>query len=279
MKKRITITLDEKLLKNIDPVIDRLYIRNRSQAIEFLIGKTLGENKTAVILVSGPAEQLKISKNEFRPTVRIKDTSVVELAIKNLRENGFRNIYILGEQPVLSSIFNLIGDGGRYGIKVEFVEDNKNSKGSAQSLKLLKGNIKSTFLVVFGDILFNKMDIKKLWAHHFKQPAIATLMVTNSPLISGGNLTPIKKSPLKVEGNTIIKVYQKQTKPLKELRDSAIVFSSIFVAEPEILEYTGDSLENDIFPQLAEKGFLYSYLSSEGEIHIHNKEDIKFIIL
>ena len=60
MKKRITITLDEKILKNIDPVIDRIYIRNRSQAIEFLIGKTLGENKTAVVLATGPAKNLKI---------------------------------------------------------------------------------------------------------------------------------------------------------------------------------------------------------------------------
>ena len=47
--------------------------------------------------------------------------------------------------------------------------------------------------------------------------------------------------------------------------------------QPEIMEYTGDSLENDIFPILAEKGFLYSYLSSEEEIHIHSKDDAKFV--
>ena len=45
MKERITITLDEKILKNIDSIVDRIYIRNRSQAVEFLIKKTLGENK------------------------------------------------------------------------------------------------------------------------------------------------------------------------------------------------------------------------------------------
>lgn len=276
MKKRVTVTLDEKILKNVDAVVDRIYIRNRSQAVEFLVEKTLGENKTAVILASGPAEGLWINKNEYRPTARIKDTSVIEFAIKNLREAGFKNVYTIGEQPVLTSIFGLVGDGRRYGIKIKFLEE-KNSRGTAMSLRLLKGEIKNTFLTVFSDIIFNRLDIKKLWAHHFKHPAIATLMVTSSPLTQGGSAIPIKKSPLKVEGNTIIKVYPKLTKSIKELRDSAIIFSSIFVAEPEIMEYTGNSLESDIFPLLAEKGFLYSYLSSEEEIHIHSKEDTRFV--
>ena len=276
MKTRLTITLDEKILKNVDSVVDRIYIRNRSQAIEFLVGKTLGENKLAVILATGPSHQLKISKNEYRPTAKIGDTTVIGLAIKNLRENGFRNIFIVGEQPVLASIFNLIGDGGRYGVKIKFVED-ENPPGTAVSLRRLKGEIKNTFLVIFSDIIFNKMDIKNLWNHHFKHPAIATLMVTSSLLTRGGSTVSIKKSPLKVEGNTVVKVYPKLTKPIKELKDSAVIFSSIFVSEPEIMEYAGNWLENDVFPELAEKGFLYSYLSSEEEVHIHTKEDAKFV--
>ena len=276
MKKRLTISIDEKILKNVDSIVDRIYIRNRSQAFEFLVEKTLGENKVAVILATGPSHQLKISKNEYRPTAKIKDTTVIELALKNLKENGFKNIFIVGEQPILASIFNLIGDGGRYGMKIKFIED-ENPPGTAVSLRHLKGEIKSTFLVIFGDIIFNKMDIKNLWSHHFKHPAITTLMVTSSILTRGGSTIPIKKSPLKVEGNTVIKVFPKLTKPLEELRDSAVIFSSIFVTEPEIMEYGGNWLENDVFPKLAEKGFLYSYLSSEEEIHIHSKEDARFV--
>ncbi|MBS3150805.1 hypothetical protein J4443_00290 [Candidatus Woesearchaeota archaeon] len=278
MKERITITLDEKILKNIDSIVDRIYIRNRSQAVEFLIKKTLGENKIAVILATGPAENLKISDTEFRPTAKIGNTSVVEIALKNLRDNGFRTIYIIGEQPVLSSIFNLVGDGSRYGVKIKFVED-ENPTGTASSLRLLKGEIKTTFLIVFGDIIFNKMDINRLWSHHFKQPAIATLMVTTSSLTRGGSSLPIKKSPVMVEGNTVIRVYKKLRRPIKSLKDSSLIFSSMLVAEPEIIEYIGDSLENDIFPQLAEKGYLYSYLSSEEETHIHSKADAKFVKL
>ena len=178
----------------------------------------------------------------------------------------------MGEQPVLTSIFNLIGDGKRYGVFIRYVDEEK-SPGTAESLRLLKDELKGTFLVIFGDIIFNKMDIEKLWKHHFRHKGIATLMVTNSYLISGGEKSPVRKSRVRIEGNVIINSFHKQTKKIKE--DESLIFSSIFVAEPEILHYSGYSLENDVFPKLAEKRFLYSYLSSEGEIHIHSKEDAK----
>ena len=57
--------------------------------------------------------------------------------------------------------------------------------------------------------------------------------------------------------------------------DIYLVFSPIFVAEPQIFDYSGSSLEFDVFPELAEKGLLNGHLSSEKEGHIHSKRDIK----
>ncbi|MBT5423433.1 hypothetical protein HOK76_03005 [archaeon] len=45
MKKKISITISEKTLHDIDNIIDYIYIRNRSQAIELLVNNALGENK------------------------------------------------------------------------------------------------------------------------------------------------------------------------------------------------------------------------------------------
>ena len=50
-KLKISITINEKTLRDIDSIIDSIYIRNRSQAIEHLVKYALGENKTAVILL------------------------------------------------------------------------------------------------------------------------------------------------------------------------------------------------------------------------------------
>lgn len=274
MKKKITITLADKILKNVDSIVDRLYIRNRSQAVEYLIEKTLGEDKTAVILATGPEKELRIGKEEYRITASLGNTSVIESSLRNLRENGFKNIFIVGEQLVLTSVFKKVGDGKRYGVKINFVEDN-DPPGTGESLRLLKGEIKSTFIVIFGDILFNRIDINKLWKHHFRHRGIATIMVTDSSLIKGGAVIPVNKNAVKVEGGIVIRAHQKSKKPIKSTNEPSSVFSAIFVAEPEIFSYTGDWIENDIFPVLAEKQLLYSYISSEGEYHIHSIEDAK----
>jgi NDP-sugar pyrophosphorylase family protein len=278
MKQKVTITLNDKVLKNIDSIVDRLYIRNRSQAVEFLVEKSLGENKTAVIFATGPSERLRVSKDEYRVTARVGNTTVVELAIKNLRENGFKKIFIIGEQAVLTSIFSIVGDGKRYGANVTFVED-KNPPGTAESLRLLKGELKSTFLAIFGDIIFSRMDINKLWKHHFRHRGIATVMVTDSSLVKGGKVIPVKKNALNIEGDMVIKAYQKNKSfSLRNVVEPTFVFSAIFVAEPEIFSYMGDSIENDILPVLADKQLLYGYVSSVGEIHIHTKEDVPIAI-
>lgn len=276
MKQKITITLDEKILKNVDAIVDRIYIRNRSQAIEHLIEESFSKDRKAVILTTGKAKYLEIDKNEYRPTAKIKGTTIIETTLKKLKDTGFKEIFIIGEQTILTAIFSLVRDGKKYGVKLHFIED-EDPPGTAASLRLLKGEIKNTFLVIYGDIVFNSRDIEKIWRHHFKHKGIATLLVSSSHSILGGSKNKIIKSPLKIEGDTIIKVFPKTSKEIKKIEDSSIVFSSIFVAEPEILEYTGHWLENDVFPKLADKNLLYSYLSGEEIIHVHSKGDKKFL--
>mgnify|MGYP001185314162 CR=1 FL=1 len=63
MKNKISITIDIKTLNKVDSIVDNVYIRNRSQAIEHLIDNALGENRTAVILSGGDIEKLRPNKN------------------------------------------------------------------------------------------------------------------------------------------------------------------------------------------------------------------------
>ena len=96
MKSKINISLDEKVLKNVDSIIDRVYVRNRSQAIEHLIENSFGREKVAAILATGPSKYLKIKGGQYRATAKIGNMSVAELAIKNLRSVGFNKIFIVG---------------------------------------------------------------------------------------------------------------------------------------------------------------------------------------
>ena len=121
----------------------------------------------------------------------------------------------------------------------------------------------TNFLVVYGDIIFNKINIEELWNDHIKQNAIATIMLTTSS-------KPSEKGTVRVEGNKVLTFTQKSSKS-----DIYLVFSPIFITDPQIFEYSGISLESNIFPELAEKGLLNGHLSSEKEIHIHSKKDIE----
>ena len=260
-KRKISITINEKTLQDIDSIIDNIYIRNRSQAIEHLIKNSLGENKTAVILLGGKEEHLRLSDNDYRPTAKIRNLTVIELAIKKLRENNFKSIYIVARHNLLTKLFEILKDGSNYGVKISHIEE-KSSNGSADSLRLLKGKINSNFLVVYGDIVFNKINIEELWNDHVKQNSVATIMLTTSS-------KPSEKGTVRVEGNKVLTFTQKLKKS-----DIYLVFSPIFVAEPHIFDYDGASLESDVFPELAEKGLLNGHISSEKEVHIHSKKDL-----
>ena len=261
-KTKISITINEKTLQDIDSIIDNIYIRNRSQAIEHLAKNALGENKTAAILLGGSDENIKISKDEFRPTAKIKNNAVIEFALKKLRENNFKTIFVIARHRLLTRLFDMLKDGTDYGVKISYIEE-KSSNGTADSLRLLKGRINNNFLVVYGDIVFSKINIDELWNDHIKQNAIATIMLTTSS-------KPSEKGTVRVEGNKVLTFAQKPKKS-----DIYLVFSPIFVTDPQIFEYSGSSLEFDVFPELAEKGFLNGHLSSDKEIHIHSKKDLE----
>jgi len=263
MKQKISITLNEKTITEIDSIVDNIYIRNRSQAIEHLVSSALGENKVAVILFGGSEEKLRIGK-EYRITARVRQKSLVEMAVRKLRESEFKTIFLIARRKVLTRVFEILGDGSSYGVKINYSEE-KESRGTSDSLKLLRGKVKSTFLVIYGDIWFSNIHLEELWKHHLKQHSVATLMLTTSA-------EPSHKGTVNMEGSKILSFIQKPKKS-----DVYLVFSPIFAAEPEIMEYEGESLERSVFPQLAEKGILEGHISSQKEIHIHKKDDAKKI--
>ncbi|MFH0979270.1 MAG: sugar phosphate nucleotidyltransferase [Candidatus Woesearchaeota archaeon] len=261
MKAKISITINEKTLKDIDSIIDNIYIRNRSQAIEHLVRISLGENKAGVVLAGGDERLLRLSDGSYRVTAMLKGHSVIERAVKKMRDNGFKTVYVVARHDVLTNVFNLLKDGTEYGVRVNYVEEKK-SLGTAASLRALRGRINSSFLVVYGDVVFDKINVDELWNDHLKHNAITTIMLTTSN-------RPSEKGTVKVEGTKVLEFTQKP-----RASDIYLVFSPIFVASKELLDQPGDSLERDVFPNLALKGLLNGHLSSEKEFHIHNVEDL-----
>ena len=266
MKKKISITISDGIAKRVDTFIDRLFIRNRSQAIESILKNALDKNKIAVILLGGDEEKLKIG-DKYVSEVEIKGIPLIEKQIKKLRENNFREVFIIARKKILEVIFGIMKEGAIYGVHINYLEEEFNSRGSAESVKsALKNRVKDTFLLFFGDIIFDDIKINDLWHTHLKNLNMATLnLITyKDPLIKGEVL---------LEGDKVIEFHEKPKKQISE--NSYLVSSPIYVCEPELLQYPGFSLQENIFPILAKKGLLNGYVSSVAETHIHNKKDLE----
>ncbi len=258
MKEKISITIDERLLKELSSLIDGIRIRNKSQAIEFLIRKSLAEKHTAVILAGGPDEKLKVN-GTYKPLIKIKGKTVIERMVETLRKNKFSEIFIVGRKNVLSEMLKTVGDGSEYGISIQYVEEKEERHGNqdtAKTLNLLKGKIRGTFLGIYCDIFFD-YDLRPPLNFHVKSGDMVTLLLKTSN-------EPIKWGVVEVEGNKIVNFVEKPKKA-----ESYLVYTGIFIAEPEIFSQHGHSLEYEVFPQLAKKGLLSGYICSGKSEHMH----------
>ncbi len=266
MKDKISITINEKILRDIDSVVDNIFIRNRSQAIEYFIKQAMKETKTAVILAGVRGKGLAGSKFPKRYAFKINGQTIIEKQIKKLKDSGFKKIYIVANHNTLTDIFRIIGDCANSDLKIEFI-DEEDQDGAGAALKLLTGKIKTTFLVVQCDVVLDNVDLMELWKQHMEDKMVVTLRVC-------GSITPSNTclfGHVNMEGRKVISYDEK---PAPKRVSSSLFFGGVFVAEPEFFHYPGKSLEYDIFPELAKRRLLGGHITSSAHLHVHTKEDL-----
>lgn len=261
MKEKISITVDSKILRETESLVDGIRIRNKSQAVEFLLRKILSENRNAVILAGGPDEKLMVD-GTLKPLIKVKGKHVIEIIIDQFKKFKFSNIFIVGRKNVLSEIFKIVGDGSSYDVKINFIEERDEkaltTQDSARTLKLLRGKINTTFICTYCDIV-SDYNLEMAWIFHNTNRSVATHLLKTSEV-------PKKWGVVTLNGNKITSFVEKPKKV-----DSYLVYTGIFIAEPEILDAPGNSLEYEIFPVLAETEKLNGYICSGESRHIHEK--------
>jgi len=260
MKERVSITLDAQLINNLNSMVDGVTIANRSQAIEYLVRKSINNLKVAVILCGG--NSMKTENGIFRICAPFFGRTVIEYNIKGLRKSGFGKIYIAGDKLALIEVFKILGNGEAYGLSVEYIEDDPEPKGSMGTLAHVR-KINQTFLVASGDVIFGETNIMSVWNAHLLYKGIATLHVqaTTDEVEKMGVVT--------LEGNLVREFIEKP--PTKKFLTH---YSGFFIAEPEIFSQSGSSLERDVFPCLASRSLLYAHPTSEVIYHFHTKKEL-----
>lgn len=258
MKKKISITVDEEILMRADSLIDRIKIKNRSQAIEQLLRDSLSKSKitTALILVGGSREKLRFGRT-YRPLAKVDGEETMLHNVKVLARHGIRQVVILGSF-LLPEIEKILGDGKDIGMSIKYVDDK--SSGTAGAIKAAKKFVSNDFFVIFGDIYFD-FDLGKMASFHFSHPGLVTMAVTSTKLDKS-------RDRLELEGDKVISFeYVPREK-------THIVNASIFILSHEIFQHMPQkgSMETDVFPKLSADGKIIAYNFSGKWRHIGSEK-------
>ncbi len=136
----------------------------------------------AIITLGGKGTRLEeITKGIPKPLYQIEGVSVLERAIKVLRNQGISNfIFLINFLPELFEIHSkkLVE---KYNILIQSVLENE-PKGEAGSIFDCVENLDKEFLFVNGDIIFD-IDLQRFQNYHFSKKSDLTIMthLTNHP--------------------------------------------------------------------------------------------------
>lgn len=245
-KERLTITMRKDVLVSLDKYIDGDTIRNRSHAIEYIVGRYLGAGiDTCVILASGREDQ------SIKCLRRVENRPVIAYTIELLRQANIRNIIMVINKKC-PDIQKYLGNGSQWKVNIQYVEE-ENPTGTAQSLALVKGMVNNTFLLMYGDILVD-IDVQELVRFHRDMDhVVMTLAVTaaSNPSLFG---------VAELQGNRVYRLIEKPS----QYNKSNLVVSGVAVCDPKLLELLPENCENkylarDILPDLAHRGQIGGY--------------------
>ena len=216
----------------------------------------------AIIMAGGKGTRLRPYTNILpKPLLPVGNKSILDINIKQLALSGVDNIIIavgyLGE-----IIETVIGNGDKYGIKINYVYEDK-PLGTVGGLGLMKNLLEDQFIVMNGDILHD-LDFEHLFQAHIhnkKHVTITTYCQQHK----------LKLGVLEMKGENITKYIEKPT-------NEYIVSLGIYVLDKYIINTYVKEKEYLDFPTLInliiqEKKNISSYMHNGLWIDIGTTEE------
>lgn len=252
--ERVTITIDDSLLHQVDEMVDGHFVKNRSHAIDLLLKKALAGKsiRQAVILAGGPTERLATSSGKsIKPLLEVAGTAVIEHILARLRKFGIDEAFIcLGVQG--QGIESKLKGGMSSGTKIEYLWENSPS-GSAGGLLLAKPAVRDTFVISYADVLYDDLDLADMIKFHKANNAACTLALANVK-------DPKNYGVAKMRGSQITEFTEKPAST-----SSYLINAGVAICEPSVFEYFKPgvkSFERDLLPLIAADQKLFGYVYS-----------------
>ena len=247
-KPKITISLDNSLLRLVDSKVDGSVIRSRSQAIEYFLKKGLQEQSVnvAVLLLKGEHQATALKD--------IKGMSLIKHQINFFSKYGIKTIYVITQHTKnMNLLLDEISDSK---VNIEIIE--KQAKGNADALEAVKTKVINSFIVMSGDT-YNNFDLLKMIKKHIESEKLATMgLMTREKTSSYGTAI--------LDGDLIVDFKEKP-----KYYSTNIVNAGIYIFKPEVFGLFEDDvfLEKDLFPKLARIKQLIGFFTYGEYLHLN----------
>ncbi len=210
----------------------------------------------AAILAGGAGTRLQpITAYVPKALLPIGSRYVIEYIIDYLKSNDILEIVMLVSDNEIQLLQNHLGDGQRFGVKIEYsVADRIGTAGALGAAGELLGE---RFVVYYGDVLTN-MNLREMITFHATKQAICTIaMSTAVPIEYGVGRVAEDGSVTYFEEKPVLKEYP--------------INMGINIFEKDVLAYCGPrkDIATDVIPQLLrDRKRVFAYLSSKRHYDI-----------
>ncbi len=215
-----------------------------------------------IVLCGGKGTRLRPLTHYIQKTmvpVGVKQKPLLEYVVQLFKFHGIKELVFLVNYKA-EQIMNYFGDGSRFGVKISYVEDDPNSKGTGGAVLTAynKGELDNveTLLVYYGDIITN-MNLTSLLQYHGDKKAWGTVA------LSSGFQVRVGLANLDLEG----KVLGFEEKPTlkKPVSIGISVLKGELLEQMKLLKGEKPELDlmGEVFPHLLKVGKpVYGYVSN-----------------
>jgi len=181
----------------------------------------------ALILAAGDGGRLgNLTKNKPKPLIKLLGLSLIERVILTAKQAGIKEFVIvvgyLGDK-----IKAKLGTGDRYGVEINYIENNDYQKENGISVLKAKGLLNENFIILMSDHIFDDRILKKLVDYDIRSSVI---------------LEVDRKEPS--PGDT--KVREKRGKIVdigKDIEESNCIDTGIFLCSPKMFYYIEEAVK------------------------------------
>jgi len=219
-----------------------------------------------VIVAGGLATRLQPIAEEIpKCLIDVNGTPLIEHQLEFFKSKGYTDI-IFCVAHLAEKVKDYFGDGKKFGMNIQYVQETEELLGTAGSVKLVEQLIPDgeDFVVYYGDNLTN-IDFDKLLQFHKDKGAAATIVVR--PLPEGYK----SSSVITLESDSKVKVFLE--KPPMEViekykNEKCYINSGIYVFKKTVLQGIPPNEKYDfakqVFPGLMQKNSpVYGYVTEE----------------